>query len=153
MYELILKIFAGIAIATFSSWITVQLSLRRFRTEKLWERKVDAYLRVIEALHDSKSFSEHTYNAELQMNKLSDERNEELMARSRIAQDEIDKAIDLGAFLFSVGAINILTNYEKEISEISTDQTWFQYLEDDLLATKKCLKNLIENAKNDLKFK
>jgi hypothetical protein len=126
MYELILKIFAGIAIATFSSWITVQLSLRRFRTEKLWERKVDAYLRVIEALHDSKSFSEHTYNAELQMNKLSDERNEELMARSRIAQDEIDKAIDLGAFLFSVGAINILTNYEKEISEISTDQTWFQ---------------------------
>ncbi|MGA7578695.1 MAG: hypothetical protein ACLQUW_12410 [Desulfobaccales bacterium] len=153
MYDLILKIFAGIAIATFSSWVTVKLSLRRFRAEKLWERQVDAYLRVIEALHNSKTFSEHSYNAELQMNKLSDERSEEIVTRSIIAQDEIDKAIDLGAFLFSVGALNILKEYQKEISEIPNDHPWLQYLEDDLLATKKCLKNFIEIAKNDLKFK
>lgn len=36
-------IFTGIIIAVVSSWITVQLSLKKFQKEKLWERKLEAY--------------------------------------------------------------------------------------------------------------
>lgn len=48
-----LKVLPGIAIAAGSSWITVQLSRHKFRSEKCWEKKVTAYERVIQAFHNS----------------------------------------------------------------------------------------------------
>ncbi len=48
-----LNILTGIVIAVISSLIATHLALKRFRTEKWWERKVDAYLKIIEALHNS----------------------------------------------------------------------------------------------------
>ena len=60
----------GVVIAAISSWITVQLSLRRFRTERWWERKAEAYERIIGALHDSKVFASRHADAELQKTEL-----------------------------------------------------------------------------------
>ena len=58
--EIFLKVLSGIAIAAVSSWITVQLSKHKFRSERWWEKKVEAYERVIEAFHNSKKFdTEH----------------------------------------------------------------------------------------------
>jgi len=49
MAEVALSIFTAIVIAAISSWITVQLSLRKFRAERWWERKAEAYSKIIEA--------------------------------------------------------------------------------------------------------
>jgi hypothetical protein len=58
--ELVLKALSAVAIAAFSSWITVYLSRNKFRSERWWEKKVAAYERVIDAFHKSKKFdSEH----------------------------------------------------------------------------------------------
>jgi hypothetical protein len=46
MEQIALTIFTGILIAAATSWITVQLSLKRFREEKWWERKADAYSNI-----------------------------------------------------------------------------------------------------------
>jgi hypothetical protein len=54
----VLALLSGIVIAAVNSWITVQLSLRRFRTERWWERKVEAYERIIAALHPTKAYAD-----------------------------------------------------------------------------------------------
>ena len=61
--EIVASALTTIMIAAVSSWITVQLSLRRFRTEKWWERRVAAYERLIEVLHHSKAFFERHLKA------------------------------------------------------------------------------------------
>ena len=63
MNDFLIGIPAAILIAAVSSWITVQLALRRFRRERWWERKTDAYTKVIEALHNSKEFSDRHLEA------------------------------------------------------------------------------------------
>ena len=55
--EFFLKFLVGIAIAILSSFITVRLSLARFRSEKWWEKKVTSYEKVIEAFYFSKKFT------------------------------------------------------------------------------------------------
>ena len=62
--EIFLKVLSGIAIAAISSWITVQLSKHKFRSERWWEKKVGAYERVIEAFHNSKKFDAEHMSAE-----------------------------------------------------------------------------------------
>lgn len=48
------SLITGIVIALVSAWATVQLSLKRFRDEKWWQKKYDAYENTIESLHQLK---------------------------------------------------------------------------------------------------
>ena len=153
VFSIALNILTGILIAAISSWITVQLSLRRFRAEKWWERKADAYSKVIEALHNSKAFSDHFLNVEIEGGKLPEEREKELRSRGKVASDEILKTMDVGAFLLSDEALNRLRQYQKDADAASDQPEWFLYLEADLAAANKCLRDIIVIAKKDLKTK
>jgi hypothetical protein len=153
MFDTALAIFTGLVIAAVSSWITVQLSLKRFRSERWWERKVLAYEKIIGALHDSKAFADKHLEAEYNGRKISEEKDKELRARSKVAHEEIEKAIDIGSFLLSDEALSKLKQYQKDMEKASDTQMWFEYLEGDWAATSNCLKDLIQIAKKDLRAK
>jgi len=144
------NILVGIVIAGVSSWITVQLSLRRFRSEKLWERKVAAYERVIEALHHSKAFCAAHMTAEEEGREVAAARDQALRQRATEADMEIQKASDVGGFLLSDEAQARLEQYAKESKEASNSPDWYGYLEADFAATDSCLTDLIRIAKKDL---
>ena len=153
MLQAATTLLTGIIIAVVSALVTVQLSLRRFRTERWWERKVQAYERVIAALHDAKAFAEEHFEANMLGRELPKEQDEDLRARSKVAHEEIAKAIDIGAFLLSDEALERLKQYRKEEDEAGETNSWFEYLDADLAATGKCLKDLIVIAKKDLQIK
>jgi hypothetical protein len=46
--------------ASLAAWLTATLALRRFRSEKVWERKAEAYTATFQALHTmSRWYDEH----------------------------------------------------------------------------------------------
>jgi hypothetical protein len=151
LVDVVLALSTGILIAAVSAWITVQLSLRRFRTERWWERKVEAYERIIGALHDAKAFADTHLHAGLEQRDVPDEIAEELRGRSRTAHAELLKAVDLGAFLLPDEALSRLRRYRKEESEAADIPDWFGHLEADWKAANDCLKDLIQLAKRDLR--
>lgn len=149
--EIFLKIISGVAIAGLSSLITVHLSMRRFRTEKWWEKKAEAYSNILGAIHDAKVFAEENLEAMHKGREISEEEDRELRHKSKMAESEIDRAMDVGAFYLSQEALDCLKKYKKESSEAGKDHDWTLYLIEDLGATDKCLKSMIEVARNDLK--
>ena len=153
LVDLFFVLSTGIVIAAVSSWITVQLSLRRFRSERWWERKAEAYERIIGGLHDFKIFASRHAEAELQKTELPEKDSQALRARSAAAHDEILKAIDMGAFLLSDEALSTLKQYRIDEQNAKNLNTWFEYLEADWAAADKCLKDLIPIAKRDLRAK
>lgn len=154
MFQSVVTILTAIGIAFVSSFITFQLSLIRFRSERLWERKVTAYENVIAALHDSKAFTGNHIEADYEDSEITGERDKELRVRSNSAHEEIAKAIDVGTFLLSEEAITRLKSYQEEIEKAkSPEGSWLKHLEADLSATDNCLKDLITIAKLDLKAK
>ncbi|HZY10789.1 MAG TPA: hypothetical protein VFF29_06500 [Bacteroidota bacterium] len=150
MYETLFTILKTVFIATVSSWITVKLSLRKFQTERWWERKVEAYERIIEALHHTKAFSDAHLDANHEGREVSKERDDELRRRSREAHFEIAKAADMAAFFLSEEAKNRLDRFLVEEREASNTTDWQIYLESDWAATNSCLEDFIKIAKKDL---
>ena len=148
--ETFLAILTGIIIAAASSWITVQLSLNRFRAEKWWELRVGAYERVIEALHDSKSFSNEHLDADIEGRKLSDEARNELGVRAMKAEREIARAADLGGFLLGNQARERLKQYQVDKGDASGVTDWMTYLEGSWDAADSCLQDIIKIARQDL---
>jgi len=61
MEDIALNLFTAILIGALSALITADLAFRRFRTEKWWERKVEAYTKVIESLHYLKAWTDAHY--------------------------------------------------------------------------------------------
>jgi hypothetical protein len=144
-------ILAGIVIATISSLVTVQLSLGRFRSEKWWEKKAEAYSNLIGAIHDAKAFSEETIEAGSKGKDLSGDDDKALRIRSKNAESDIYRAMDVGAFYLSDKAIARLRSYMKDCGESSNTTDWVMYITNDYEANKSCLADMIEIARNDLK--
>ena len=151
MLETLFKVLAGIAIAAGSSWITVQLSRHKFRTEKWWEKKVEAYERVIEAFHNSKRFAYEHMKAEYGERKVEETRDKELRRSAQLARDEILRASDIGAFILSKNALSILAKYEAESESPPEYDSWYEYLDADWRITHRYMKDFIAEAHRDLK--
>ena len=150
MPELAMNILTGIVIAAVSSWITVQLSLRRFRAEKSWEKKAEAYERVIEALHHAKAFSYIQMKANSLGTNVSDERVEVLREKAGKSWLEIELAADVGSFILSEKAHGRLKKYLSEVRRASDKRSSIEYLDAYWEATNDCLNDIIRMAKNDL---
>ena len=47
----VLTQLTSLALAFFTAYLTVKFSLKKFFTEKWWERKADAYSNIVECLY------------------------------------------------------------------------------------------------------
>ncbi len=151
MPDALITALTGILIAVVSSWVTVQLSLRKFRTEKWWERRADAYASVIEALHNSKEFSVQHLRAEERGREISEDRDAELRVQATAASEEIRRVANIGSFFLSDQAMVRMARFQKEEDEASDAMDWIEYLEGDWKAVSTCLDDMIAIAKADLK--
>lgn len=147
---LLLQAVSALAIALFSAWLTVKLSQRKFRLERLWDRKVLAYERVIEAFHKSKKFSSENIDAEYSNRELAEERNTELRRLAHEAREEISRTADVGSFTLSEQALKMLADYQRESSDDEHVTSWREHLEHDYTVTDKYMKLFIAEAKRDL---
>lgn len=151
--DIFINIISGVAIASFSSWITVRLSLERFRTEKWWEKKAEAYSNLLGAIHDAKAFAEENLQALSRGRNLTDEEDVELRLRSKKSEADIYRSMDVGAFYFSQETLECLKKYKQASSEAGKDNDWILYLTEDFDSTDRCLKSMVEIARKDLKVK
>jgi hypothetical protein len=147
-------LLTGIVIAVISAWVTVQLSLRRFRTERWWERKVNAYERVITALYDAKASANQRQEAVIHNRELSEETQNGLSAKSMAARKETARAIEIGAFLLSNETLSRLQQYRQE--EHSAYDVpiadWREAIDNEWFAIHDALRDLILLAKKDLQI-
>ena len=151
MLNTLLTVLTGIAIAAVSSWITVHLSIRQFRSQRWWEKKVEAYERVIEAFHKYKKFSsEYLITEYFKGNEVSEERAAELRAQSKEGWDEISRASDVGQFFLSEKAVKILQKCEQEKQNKQHYDSWNESLEADWSLAEQYMQEFIVEAQRDL---
>jgi len=151
MNQIFATILTGILIAGATSWITIQLSLKQFRTQKWWEMKADAYTKILDALHKSKKFSSEHLEAMYKIKEVSVERDKELRKLSKDSQEELSRAVDVGAFLLCKEAVDVLKNYELQTDDLHEYETWYEYIDAENTINHRTLLNLIPIARKDLK--
>jgi len=146
----LLKLIATLATAYF----TVRWSLKKVLQEKKWERKSDAYSRIIESLHHLKRVTFLYLVIEQEQRRLSDEKRRELDERSRKARNELEKFKDMGLFIISEHATDSLNQLWKKLEECSANfengESMEEILEKQLLAVENCLTEMKLLANKEL---
>ncbi len=140
----------AVVAAVVTAVVTVYLALRRFRTERWWERRIDAYTRIIDALHDDRICSEkHMHECE-RGRTMDDAERENVKARSEAAYAVIQRAIDTGSFLLSNDANALLATMQEETDKARKAEDFYEYIETQHEISKEYLKVLSQIARRDL---
>ena len=144
-----LAFFTSIVAAYITTIITVQLSLRRFRSEKWWERKAEIYSQLLNFLYDLKQDS----TIEFSIEQPSEEERREFKSRTKKASDEIQRIRTLGAFIISEKVWDLLNEMEmrRRINLNDPINTFFSIVQEDERIFSIYLPKLREQIRKDLK--
>jgi hypothetical protein len=100
-----------LAAGAIGTVLTTNLALKRFYRERWWERKAEAYSKIIEALHYAAHCLSEWSDQELTGQKLSDGEAKQLLNDFRAAQAELKKATGVGAYIISTEAAKVLSDH------------------------------------------
>jgi hypothetical protein len=110
------SIVVGIAVGVASAYATAWLAFRRFQKERLWERKQEAYVRVLTALHDM-DITGRRIIRDMEEGK---EKNKKDYERYKIAlEEEIGSAYNVGQLLLPESATKMVQQFREKHREIS----------------------------------
>jgi hypothetical protein len=144
----ILACIAAVIAATVSVY---NARFRRFARERWWERQVEAYNRIIDALSALVYYYEEHYEAEIEHRSLTDSHKKEISEHWRKGYAEVKRATAVGAFLISPTAEAALQKMWKEKGKGVAHNDWFGLIESDYVAARKCLRAVVKAAKKDLR--
>lgn len=144
------------SLAFFASIISIGISayqarFARFSSEKWWERKIEAYTKIIEALSDLVYYYEQIYDSELIGHAITDEKKREIDEHWKRGFLEMKKSTNVGAFLISPQAETSLQRFWTDSDQSIDPNNWFAQLDYNYSKAQTCLKELVILAKKDLR--
>ncbi|WP_010322834.1 hypothetical protein [Marinobacterium stanieri] len=140
----ILKILIQILLSVGAAFLGAWLASRRFRNERWWEKKSEAYSELVEALHNMRWPSSEHFDAGLEHRELSDKYSKELWEDFRRARKNVWKITDSSSFLISSEVLKAVQEMEQGLSNSRNADTWFEHLDEQSTAIDIC----IEKVKN-----
>jgi len=139
--------------ATIAAILTVYLAMRRFRSDKWWERRIDAYAGIINALSDDRICSEKYMREYERQRQMDESERKKVQERDAAAYAVIQRAIDTGSFLLSDEANTALAKMQEETDKAGTADDFYDYVQTQHGIAKKYLKIFSEIARRDLRVK
>jgi len=150
MSSVIVDIIKNLIIAVVVSWITVKLSLRRFYTEKWWERKAQAYSEIIDSLAKMRIYFDKWWDELVECKKMNDEKRKKLNKEYEIAKRIIENAVAVGSFIVSEEADDVLKSFLKQIEKENIQGDWVGDIGRHYGEVSECITRLRKIAKKDL---
>ena len=133
-----------------TAWLTARWSLKRFRSEKWWERKADAYARIVSALFHMQRYADDWIESFEESRDTPPTRKKELEENFRRARADVEEATTLGAFVISSAAAASLGTLRGELQRARRQDDLYELACIESTALGKCLDEIRKIAKHDL---
>ena len=140
--------FAASVIATTVSAFNARFA--KFAQMRWWERKADAYARIIEALSQMVYHDEELLSAAVGLRDIPESTRAEIDKHWDRSYSELRTATAVGTFVISADAEVALKKLWQERSKGAGVNDWYGLVESDCVAARACLKRVVSSAKADL---
>lgn len=108
MSQSIVSWLTSFATALFAAFIGSYLALRKFKKEKIWQEKYNAYHEILSAIQNMKHWATETYSSCLCLPTIANSKGQEFHRGYAEARRCIAKHIDIGKLLISEEVANKL---------------------------------------------
>ena len=156
MQEIIVAVIPALIIAGVTAlvaYFTITHSIRQFYSQRWWERKADAYSKIIETLTDL----EHCHIEEMDQltneERFTDNDKEKLRESFRRAHESISKAAIIGAYIISEDTAKTLSKLMYVLEKEDPKGDWTKDLLEHYELVRKSIEEIKRHAKKDLRIK
>ncbi len=143
----------ALIVSIITAYITVKLSIKQFYSQRWWEKKAEAYSRIIEHLSYLQYYFGEWLNEIFGTKEMGEKDNERLSEGYRQAKESITKASAIGAYIVSDDTAVALEKLLRELDKENPSGNWMDDIERCYDSAKECIANIRENAKVDLQKK
>jgi hypothetical protein len=147
--QFVASLITPLLVAVVTAVLTVQLSFRRFQAERWWDRKADAYSRIIEALHHVVAHASMSWQEWNEHATFPEDYRKELSESYGKALKELKLVTGIGAYVISDEAAKILA----ELDSRPQHDNPYDAIDAALTDFKKALSDIRQLAKKDLKVR
>lgn len=145
------SIIAAVISAIIAAYLSSRLALRKFYSEKWWERKERAYVEIIDAFYDLIQYCEIQKNDYGQGTGFDEAKEREFRDRYNHAHWKIKRATDVGAFVVSLEAEIALKELRDRPRLAWEENPRWDIYEQDYKYYRETLDKIVRIAKRDLK--
>jgi hypothetical protein len=146
----VFSFFSALIVGIVTAILSVRLALRRFRAERWWERKAEAYSTLLVALFDIRRYLEFEIRAIEERFEPAEEFLSELRDRSRKGHFEIRKAAAVGTFLYSAPVAERLEALIRDFERPRHNHDFYEEYCEDLDSVRAALAEIKKMGKADL---
>lgn len=162
------QLLIGLASGAFVAWVATFFALRRFYSEKWWEKRATAFIELTDSIYQLKILQEY-YSELREFNregpeefpnfiKLNENQLQEMQAAAAKARNLIIKFSQVGPLLITEKASRLLREYLREEVKVDYDvhfKGWdIEEAEEHLLTmAQKLFEDVLEESRKELKAK
>jgi hypothetical protein len=152
MRQLLFSLLTAAITAPLAAWLAAHFALRRFYSEKVWERKTAAYSSIIGALHDMQRWFDANLRAcGSAQRELPDDAEEKLSAAYDEADARLARQLDTERWLLPSKCSERLAQMRRDLAK-DTEDDWIAHLVNGGRAINSALEDIITLARDDLKI-
>ena len=140
----------GLVTTVCAAFLSARWGVRRAFAERWWDRKVQAYSEIIDALHDMLRYSAFVADRDLNGDGATHPKEQEFATRYTEAYWKLQRMTDIGAFVISEKAAHILQKLRDRPKLNWEDGPTFEIREEEAARYREALNGIRKCAKADL---
>jgi hypothetical protein len=148
--RILLPGFLGLATAVLAAFLSARWAVQRAYREKWWERKEKVYAELVESLHDMIRYCELMADPETHLGENDPPKKKEFSEKYTEAYWKIKKLTDIGAFVISEDATEVLERLRKRPKLDWDENPPWEIYEADLKHYREALAEIRELARKEL---
>jgi hypothetical protein len=150
MTNMLGQILVSIIIGAISAMLTARLALGRFRSQRWWEKKADAYSAIVGSILDVLHANNVYYDELVDGGAVSEEKQFEMQTSYKAVMETLRRHVLLGDFFISEHSSRMLRDLLETLSQASDAEPWLDRLDRSGKTLREALKQFRLIAKQDL---
>lgn len=150
MQGIFIALIPGVVVSIITAYVTVQLSMGQFYSQKWWEKKAEAYSNIIEHLSYLQYYFEEWFAEGVHEKDLSSSDKAKLSEGYRQARESIVKAAAVGAFIVSDKTTLALETFLRELEKKDQKGDWVGDIDRCYGSVKECIEKIRKYAETEL---
>ncbi|WPD22378.1 MAG: hypothetical protein SD837_19590 [Candidatus Electrothrix scaldis] len=149
----VVKLSVQIAVSVGAAFLAAWLAAKRFKEDRLWEKKMEAYADLVDALHKMKFPPGEHFDAAIGRRDIDKEYSTELWREFSLARRNVLRIAESSSLLLSPELMEVVEEMESRLSNADHETCWEVHLDTQWAAINECLKKVKRIAGRELGIK